>query len=106
MHEIMGFTLAEWGSIVALLTAGGALVDLIAKATTTMNNVNNTLSKLNDMIQRLNNHQDATDRQIESIHGQINRLEDKFEVHIGEAKVRNQRITALEKEIFNHENHK
>lgn len=106
MHEIMGFTLAECGSIVALLTAGGALVGLIAKATTTMNNVNNTLSKLNDMIQRLNNHQDATDRQIESIHGQINRLEDKFEVHIGEAKVRNQRITALEKEIFNHENHK
>lgn len=103
MHEIMGFTLGEWGSIVALIAAGGTLVGLIVKATTTMNNVNNTLSKLNDMIQRLDNHQDATDRQIASIREQANRLEDRFEVHVGEAKVRNQRITALEKEVFNHD---
>ena len=30
----------------------------------------------------------------------VDSLEDKFEQHIGEAKVRNTRITNLEKEVF------
>lgn len=35
----------------------------------------------------------------------IDKLEDRFEEHIGEAKVRNQRISVLEKEVFRHDEH-
>ena len=34
----------------------------------------------------------------------IDKLEDRFEEHLGEAKVRNQKISALEHEVFSYRN--
>lgn len=99
MHEIMGLSLTEWGSIVAIITALVGGVGLIVKMTSIMNRLENSITTLNGTLHDLVNDNRDLKRQ-------VNQLESQFDIHIGEAKVRNQRITALEKEVFNHENHK
>lgn len=99
MHEIMGLSLTEWGSIVAIITALVGGVGLIVKMTSIMNRLENSITTLNGTLHDLVNDNRDLKRQ-------VNQLESQFDIHIGEAKVRNQRITALEKEVFNYENHK
>lgn len=94
-HEILGLALDEWGSIVAILGGLGGVVGLIIKMTSVMNKLQNSIDTLNTILHGLVNDN-------RTLTGRVDDLEDKLEVHIGEAKVRNQRITALEKEVFNH----
>lgn len=94
-HEILGLALDEWGSIVAILGGLGGVVGLIIKMTSVMNKLQNSIDTLNTTLHGLVNDN-------RTLTGRVDGLEDKLEVHIGEAKVRNQRITALEKEVFNH----
>lgn len=93
MHTLAGFTINEWGSIVAIIGGIGAIVGLIIKMTSIMNRLENSITILNETLHNLvNDNRDMKSR--------IKKLEDKLQEHIGEAKVRNQRITALEKEVF------
>lgn len=93
MHTLAGFTINEWGSIVAIIGGIGAIVGLIIKMTSIMNRLENSITILNETLHNLvNDNRDMKSR--------IEKLEDKLQEHIGEAKVRNQRITALEKEVF------
>ena len=94
MHSLFGFTITEWGSIVAILGGVGGVIGLIIKMTSIMNKLQNSIDTLNTTLHGLVN--DNRD-----LKHQVNKLEDRFEEHIGEAKVRNTRITRLEKEIFN-----
>lgn len=94
MHEALGLTIDEWGSIVAILGGIGGAIALIVKMTSIMNRLENSIDALNQTLAGLvNDNRDTKAR--------LNLLEDRFEEHIGEAKVRNQRITSLEHEIFN-----
>ena len=94
MHSLFGFTITEWGSIVGIITAIGAAIGLIIKMTSIMNQLENSITVLNSTLHNLiNDNHDIKQR--------LDRVEDRFEEHIGEAKVRNTRITNLEKEVFN-----
>lgn len=94
LHEALGLTIDEWGSIVAILGGIGGAIALIVKMTSIMNRLENSIDALNQTLAGLvNDNRDTKTR--------LNLLEDRFEEHIGEAKVRNQRITSLEHEIFN-----
>ena len=94
MHSLFGFTITEWGSIVGIITAIGAAIGLIIKMTSIMNQLENSITVLNSTVHDLvNDNHDIKQR--------LDRVEDRFEEHVGEAKVRNTRITNLEKEIFN-----
>lgn len=94
MHSLFGFTITEWGSIVGIITAIGAAIGLIIKMTSIMNQLENSITVLNSTLHDLvNDNHDIKQR--------LDRVEDRFEEHVGEAKVRNTRITNLEKEIFN-----
>ena len=98
MHSLFGFTITEWGSIVGIITAIGAAIGLIIKMTSIMNQLENSITVLNSTLHNLiNDNHDIKQR--------LDRVEDRFEEHVGEAKVRNQRITALEKEVFRHNGH-
>ena len=98
MHSLFGFTITEWGSIVGIITAIGAAIGLIIKMTSIMYQLENSITVLNSTLHDLvNDNHDIKQR--------LDRVEDRFEEHIGEAKVRNQRITALEKEVFRHNGH-
>lgn len=94
-HEFLGLYLDEWASLFAIGGGVGTLLAIIMGA---------ILQPIKDSIDKLTNaiHELTSDTHANTL--RIDDLEDKFEIHIGEAKVRNQRITALEKEIFNHEN--
>lgn len=93
MHTLAGFTINEWGSIVAIIGGLGAIVGLIVKMTSIMNRLESSITILNETLHNLvNDNRNMKER--------IEKLEDKLQEHIGEAKVRNQRITALEKEVF------
>ena len=94
MHSLFGFTITEWGSIVGIITAIGAAIGLIIKMTSIMNQLENSITVLNSTLHNLiNDNHDIKQR--------LDRVEDRFEEHVGEAKVRNTRITNLEKEVFN-----
>lgn len=94
MHSLFGFTITEWGSIVGIITAIGAAIGLIIKMTSVMNQLENSITVLNSTLHDLvNDNHDIKQR--------LDRVEDRFEEHVGEAKVRNTRITNLEKEVFN-----
>lgn len=94
MHSLFGFTITEWGSIVGIITAIGAAIGLIIKMTSIMNQLENSITVLNSTLHDLvNDNHDIKQR--------LDRVEDRFEEHVGEAKVRNTRITNLEKEVFN-----
>lgn len=94
-HELLGLYLDEWASLIAIGGGVGTALALVMKAV--LQPIKNSIDNLTNAIHEITSDTRANTRRIEE-------LEDKFEVHIGEAKVRNQRITALEKEIFHHEN--
>ena len=93
MHELAGLSIDEWGSVVAIIGGIGAVIGLIIKMTSIMNRLENSIDALNNMLHDL--VKDNRDLKI-----QVNNLEDRFEEHVGEAKVRNQKIKALEHEVF------
>ena len=93
MHELAGLSIDEWGSVVAIIGGIGAVIGLIIKMTSIMNRLENSIDTLNNMLHNL-----VDDNRGLKI--RVNNLEDRFEEHIGEAKVRNQKIKALEHEVF------
>lgn len=93
MHELAGLSIDEWGSVVAIIGGIGAVIGLIIKMTSIMNRLENSIDALNKMLHNL-----VDDNR--SLKIRINDLEDRFEEHIGEAKVRNQKIKTLEHEVF------
>ena len=94
MHQVMGLGIDEWGSIVAIIGGIGCFFGVIIKVTSVMNRLQNTMEMLDSTLRELVNDNRETKHRLD-------KLEDRFEEHIGEAKVRNQRITSLEHEIFN-----
>ena len=96
-HEFLGLYLDEWASLIAIGGGVGTALALIMRAV--LQPIKSSIDNLTNAIKEITSNTHQNTRRIED-------LEDRFEVHIGEAKVRNQRITALEKEIFNHENSK
>lgn len=96
-HEFLGLYLDEWASLIAIGGGVGTALALIMRAV--LQPIKSSIDNLTNAIKEITNNTHQNTRRIED-------LEDRLEVHIGEAKVRNQRITALEKEIFNHENSK
>ena len=92
-HQFIGFTLEEWASIVAIVGGAGAAVGLVVKMTSVMNRLESSIDTLNATLTNLvSDNRDTKKR--------LNKLEDRLEEHIGEAKVRNTRIAALEKSVF------
>ena len=89
MHRFFGYSLAEWVEILTIISiVGGALLWCLNLA------IKNGTEKLSESVQKLiQSSASRTEDRVDS-------LEDKFEQHIGEAKVRNTRITNLEKEVF------
>ena len=96
-HEFLGLYLDEWASLIAIGGGVGTALALIMRAV--LQPIKSSIDNLTNAIKEITSNTHQNTRRIED-------LEDRLEVHIGEAKVRNQRITALEKEIFNHENSK
>lgn len=96
-HEFLGLFLDEWASLIAIGGGVGTALALIMRAV--LQPIKSSIDNLTNAIKEITSNTHQNTRRIED-------LEDRLEVHIGEAKVRNQRITALEKEIFNHENSK
>ena len=102
MHHYMGYSLDEWLAIVTIISfAGGVLIWLLNVA------IKNGTEKLSDSVKTLINQMDNLSHSISLIgssarrtEDRVDRLEDKFEEHIGEAKVRNTRIKNLEHEVF------
>lgn len=93
LHVFGGLSIDEWGSVVAILGGIGAFIALIVKMTSIMNRLESSIDALNTTLNNLVN--DNHDLKI-----RLNHIEDRFEEHIGEAKVRNQKIKALEHEVF------
>lgn len=93
MHVFGGLSIDEWGSVVAILGGIVAFIALIVKMTSIMNRLESSIDALNTTLNNLVN--DNHDLKI-----RLNHIEDRFEEHIGEAKVRNQKIKALEHEVF------
>lgn len=96
-HEFLGLYLDEWASLIAIGGGVGTALALIMRGV--LQPIKSSIDNLTNAIKEITSNTHQNTRRIED-------LEDRLEVHIGEAKVRNQRITALEKEIFNHENSK
>lgn len=96
-HEFLGLYLDEWASLIAIGGGVGTTLALIMRAV--LQPIKSSIDNLTNVIKEITSNTHQNTRRIED-------LEDRLEVHIGEAKVRNQRITALEKVIFNHENSK
>nr|DAH80775.1 MAG TPA: protein of unknown function (DUF948) [Caudoviricetes sp.] len=102
MHHYMGYSLDEWLAIVTIISfAGGVLIWLLNVA------IKNGTENLSNSVKTLINQMDNLSHSISSIgssarrtEDRVDRLEDKFEEHIGEAKVRNIRIKNLEHEVF------
>lgn len=96
-HEFLGLYLDEWASLIAIGGGVGTALAFIMRAV--LQPIKSSIDNLTNAIKEITSNTHQNTQRIED-------LEDRLEVHIGEAKVRNQRITALEKEIFNHENSK
>ena len=102
MHRFFGYSLAEWVEILTIISiVGGALLWFLNLA------IKNGTEKLSESVQKLINQIENLSQTMHKIQSSASRtedrvdsLEDKFEQHIGEAKVRNTRITNLEKEVF------
>lgn len=98
MQSLAGLSIEDWASIVAILAGLGGVIGFIVKITSIMNRLENSINVLNNTLQGLvGDNRDLKRR--------VGQVEDRLEEHIGEAKVRNQRITALEKEVFRHNEH-
>lgn len=96
MHQFWGLAIDEWGSVVAILGGIGGVIGLIIKMTSIMNRLENTMTNLDHTLHDLISDNRDIKRRLDS-------LEDRFQEHIGEAKVRNQKIKSLEKRVFHDE---
>ena len=102
MHRFEGYTLDEWMAIVTIISiAGSFLIWLLNFA------IKNGTEKLSEQVKELLNQFQILNDSISTIQGlvkqtdeRVDRLENRFEEHVGEAKVRNQKIKALEKEVY------
>lgn len=102
MHHVLGYSLDEWMAILTIISiVGGVFIWLLNVA------IKNGTEKLSNSVKRLINQIDNLSHTINSIETttsrtaeRVGKLEDRFEEHIGEAKVRNQKIKALEHEVF------
>ena len=102
MHHVLGYSLDEWMAILTIISiVGGVLIWLLNVA------IKNGTEKLSNSVKRLINQIDNLSHTINSIETnasrtaeRVDKLEDRFEEHIGEAKVRNQKIKSLEHEVF------
>lgn len=102
MHHVLGYSLDEWMAIITIISiVGGVLIWLLNVA------IKNGTEKLSNSVRRLINQIDNLSHTINSIETtasrtaeRVDKLEDRFEEHIGEAKVRNQKIKSLEHEVF------
>lgn len=90
-HQFFGLFLDEWASLVAISGGIGAGLALVLKYV--LMPLKNSIDRLAEAIHNINDLTKEHGRRIE-------RLEDQFEEHVGEAKVRNQKIKALEHEVF------
>lgn len=104
MHHVMGYS---WDEIMAMVTifstVGGGLIWLLHLAIKSgTEGLSNKLSQLINRVDSLNHMMSSIESTTNSTTRRVDTLEDRFEEHKGEAKVRNQRITALEKEVFRH----
>lgn len=90
-HQFFGLFIDEWASLVAIGGGIGTTIALIMRAV--LLPLKNSIDNLNQTIKELGNSTKDNARR-------IYKLEDRFEEHIGEAKVRNQKIKALEHEVF------
>lgn len=93
LNFLAGLSLEDWASIIAILSGIGGLILLIIRFTSVMNKLQSAIQTLNSTLGNLVN--DNRD-----LHKRVERIEDRFEEHVGEAKVRNNRLDHLEKEIF------
>lgn len=90
-HQFLGLFLDEWASLFAI--GGGLGGGLAIVMRYVLMPLKTSIDRLSDIIHDIN---DLTKE-----HGRrMKHLEDRFEEHIGEAKVRNQKIKALEHEVF------
>lgn len=104
MHNIMGYS---WDEIMAMVTifsaVGGGLIWLLHLAIKSgTEGLSNKLTQLINRVDNLNHMMSLIESAANRTTRRVDTLEDRFEEHEGEAKVRNQRITALEKEVFRH----
>lgn len=103
MHQLMGYTLDEWAAMLTILTIIiGFLLWLLNQV---IKNGTGQLSKsmdhLIEQIRQLNKSIGSVQITAKETRQQLDDLQDQFEEHIGEAKVRNQRITSLEHAVYN-----
>ncbi|WP_295728592.1 hypothetical protein [uncultured Limosilactobacillus sp.] len=90
-HQFFGLFLDEWASLIAIGGGVGAGLALVMKYV--LMPLKNSIDRLTEVIHNINDLTKEHSRRIE-------RLEDRFEEHVGEAKVRNQKIKSLEHEVF------
>lgn len=102
MHTVMGYTWDEIMAIVTIFsTVGGILIWLLHLAIKSgTEGLSNKLSQLIDRVDSLNHMMSSIESAANRTARRVDTLEDRFEEHIGEAKVRNTRITNLEHEVF------
>lgn len=102
MHHIMGYSLDEWMAILTIISIlGGILIWLLNVAIKNgteklSNSVTKLINQINDLNQTIHSIKSTATRTAE----RLDRLEDRFEEHVGEAKVRNTKIKNLEQEVF------
>lgn len=102
MHHIMGYS---WDEIMAMVTifsiVGGGLIWLLHLAIKSgTEGLSNKLSQLINRVDNLNNMMSSIESTANRTTRRVDTLEDRFEEHLGEAKVRNNRIKNLEQEVF------
>ena len=107
MHHVMGYSWDEIMAMVTILaTVGGILIWLLRLAIKSgTEGLSNKLSQLINRVDNLNHTMGSIESTANRTARRVDTLEDRFEEHIGEAKVRNQRISVLEKEVFRHDEH-
>ena len=107
MHHVMGYSWDEIMAMVTILaTVGGILIWLLRLAIKSgTEGLSNKLSQLINRVDNLNHTIGSIESTANRTARRVDTLEDRFEEHIGEAKVRNQRISVLEKEVFRHDEH-
>lgn len=93
-HQFLGLFLDEWASLFAI--GGGLGGGLAIVMRYVLMPLQASIDRLSDIIHCINDLTKEHGRRIEY-------LEDRFGEHIGEAKVRNQKIKALEHEVFDKE---
>lgn len=102
MHHVMGYSLDEWMAIVTIFSiAGGIFIWLLNVAIKNgTENLSNSVKRLINQIHALSHTINAIQSSADRTAERVDKLEDLFEEHIGEAKVRNTRIKNLEQEVF------